>query len=115
MALASARATPAPAIQAVASARSPARTTSHAARLVSSSDGASKVAKAPRCRVGPAMANSAAPNSPARRPNRRVPVAARKAVAPSMNTRDRTRAAARPPAWSASAPSGGYSTGAPEK
>jgi len=61
------------------------------------------------------MANSAAANSPARRLNIRAAVALRKQVAPSMKASDRIRAAASPPALSASAPSGGYSTGAPEK
>ena len=105
--LASARATPAAAISSVASRRSPARTVHQAATVTSSTDRASKVANAPRCRAGPLIANRAAAKNAARRPNSRPAVAHSSVVAPSMKNMDRIRAPARPPTLSASAPSGG--------
>ena len=76
---------------------------------------ASKVANAPKCSVGPKAANNAAAKKAARRPNSRPAVAHNAAVAPSMKASDRIRAPASPPTLSASAPTGGYRTGAPEK
>jgi hypothetical protein len=107
VALASASTAPAAIIQAVASARSPARTTSQVARAVRNSDIASKVANEPRCSTGPDTANSAAAKNPAWRPYRREVAAHSSVVAPSMNASDSSRAAASPPRLSASAPAGG--------
>ena len=73
------------------------------------------MAKAPRCNVGPSAANSAAAKNAARRPNSRLAVDHSVTVAPSMKMRDKIRAPVRPPTLLASAPMGGYRTGAPEK
>ena len=68
---------------------------------------ASYVANEPRCSVGPQTANSAAEKKAARRPYSRPAAPHSSAVAPSMKTRDKIRAAVRPPTLSASAPIGG--------
>jgi len=60
------------------------------------------------------VANSAAAKNAAPCPNSRPAAAHSNAVAPSMNTSDSALAPASPAALSAAAPSGGYSTGAPE-
>ena len=53
------------------------------------------------------VANSPAASSAARRPYSRPAVAQSRLVTPSMKPSDSTRAAARPPRLSATAPSGG--------
>ena len=54
------------------------------------------MANAPRCSVGPSTANNAAAKNAARRPNSRPAVPHSNAVAPSMNTSDRTRRPGQP-------------------
>ena len=88
--------------------------THQAARLSMNSAMASYVAKAPRNCVGPSTANNAAAKKAARPPKRRVVLLQSSAVAPSMKARLSRRAPTSPPTLSASAPSGGYKTGAPE-
>jgi hypothetical protein len=66
------------------------------------------VAYEPRCNVGASAANSAAAKKEMRRSsNNRFAVAQTKAVTPSMQARDSSRAAASPPRRSAMAPIGG--------
>ena len=98
VALASASATPAAIMRPGSTPRSPARSTHQTASATRNSDKALYVANAPRCRVGPSTANNAAAKNAARRPYRRRAALHSSLVAPSMKTRDRTRAPASPPA-----------------
>ena len=68
VALARASAAPAAIMRPGSAPRSPARSTHHAASATRNRDRALYVANAPRCRVGPSTANSAAAKNAARRP-----------------------------------------------
>ena len=76
---------------------------------------ASYVAKAPRNSVAARTPNRNAAKFAAPRLKSRLVMPCSRIVASSMNDSERRRAPASPPKWFASAPSGGYKTGAPEK
>ena len=76
---------------------------------------ASKVAKFPRCIVGPAAANAAAATRPTRGVNSRLQKVKIEAVAVSINAKLNSRTSVRPPTRSSVAAINGYTTGDPEK